>query len=480
MVDLDESPVLSDKDRIRQHEVESQLAALRSPSPNIRAAAARRLGDLQSGLDELLDALHDPSEYVRSAASMALGSFAGHERAGEISEFLLAEIDDASEKVCQSAIRSLGMLHARETRPEIEEFLDDPNPYILGSAVLTLARFGADDLAPRLARYLNHESSYVKTQAARAAATLKYAPAGPEIIRLLKATRAARLAEGFSDPVAGIDRREDDLFNLQNQLVRAAGELRLEDAVPLLIEIAQKDIGFRGLAVEALIAIGADIAPEMLAGLLADPSIYLRKRLVYLMIQHNYRPALPLIRTLLDDENATIRVAALQAITQMADAGSLPRVAWMSFHDSNPFIRVQAVEALAALEGPASMQRLVGLAADANFQVRRCVAAYLLQWQSTDPQALLALSRFVSDFPTDELAPTIQSFLDQQAYSPSQDAPLEPAMVLVPPEVQSSANDLLASLEDWRQSLRRDPQPARQEAEAALDYLIDILRRIED
>ena len=108
-----------------------------------RAAAARRLGDLQAGRDALLDALNDPHENVRSAAALALGNFGDSEETGEIIEFLLAAIDDPSEKVCQAAIRSLGMLRAVIALPEIEEFLDDPNPFITGAAILALARLGA-------------------------------------------------------------------------------------------------------------------------------------------------------------------------------------------------------------------------------------------------------------------------------------------------------------------------------------------------
>ncbi len=400
---------------MRQREIENQLSALHAPLAGARAAAARRLGDLQAGCDALLDALKDPHENVRSAAAQALGSFSGSEKAPEIIETLLAAIDDPSEKVCQAAIRSLGTLHAEAARPEIEEFLEDSNPFIAGAAVLALARLGASDLAPQLASLLHHENSYIKIQAVRAVGLLKYAPAGADIVRLLEETRQERQANGPVDLQTRLEWREDDLYSLQNQLIRAAGDLRLKEAVPMLIETAQKDIGLRGLAIEALIAIGADFDPELVTNLLSDPSVYLRKRLMALITQHNYRQALPLIRPLLRAENASTRSAALQAVTQMNDAGCLAEVVWMCFHDSNPFVRVQSVQSLVLLAGKQAIPQLIQLAGDANFQVRKAAVARLAEWEPTEKPILAVLARFSAGSQEDELTPVIAAILQKTA-----------------------------------------------------------------
>ena len=62
------SSPLTEKGDLRRHEIETLLAELHSHVSGIRAAAAKRLGDLQAGIDELLVTLHDPSDYVRGAA----------------------------------------------------------------------------------------------------------------------------------------------------------------------------------------------------------------------------------------------------------------------------------------------------------------------------------------------------------------------------------------------------------------------------
>ena len=467
-----------EKDLLRQREIEAQVAALSSPAPSARAAAARRLGDIQARADALLPLLDDPSEGVRAAAAMALGSFQGHERVEEIIDYLMSTIDDSSEKVCQSALRSLGMLQAEVARPEIESFLDDPNPYIAGAAILALARIGAEDLAPQLASFLESPSPYLQMQAARAVGILKYHPAGHTVARLLAQTRATRQAMGFSDPAARADHRDNDLYNLQNQLIRAAGELQWKEAVPTLLEIARQDIGFRGLAVEALIAIGADLDPALLAGLLSDPSIYLRKRLIQLITHYGYQPALPLLRDLLSEENVTVRGAALQAVTDLRDAEALDRVRWMGYHDANPFLRVLAVQGLAALGGAQELPHMASLAVDANYQVRRVACGFLLAWNAGDPIGLNALAAYLRDFPADPLAPEIQSFLAERNYQPQQTAPAEPAApYLVPPEIEMAAPGLLDQLERWQAGLQHEPARPAQELRAALALVIASLRR---
>lgn len=471
-----------DRAVLRQREIENQLAGLRSPIPGARTAAARRLGDLQAGSEALLAALSDPYENVRSAAAQALGGFSGSENAPEIIDALLSTIDDPSEKVCQAAIRSLGTMHAEEARPEIEEFLNDPNPYISGAAILALARLGAADQAARLAAFLNNENRYIKMQAVRAVSLLKYTPAAPQILHLLQTTRQERLAAEQNDLQSRLEWREDDLYSLQNQLIRAAGDLQLQEAVPLLIEIAQKDIGLRGLAVEALIAIGADIAPELLNNLLADPSVYLRKRLIALMVQHNYVQALPLIRPLLRAENASTRSAALQAVTQMMDTGTVAEVIWMCFHDSNPFVRVQAVQSLVTLSGQDALPHILLLSGDANFQVRRAAVSHLVEWVPVGQAALAALAHFSRDYPEDELSPIIGAHLQKNNFQLDETGEGKSAVKsLLPPELLAEAPSLLVSLDRWRMVLRQTSEPTgpeAQEIEEALSLLIHHLGEV--
>jgi HEAT repeat protein len=249
------------------------------------------------------------------------------------------------------------------------------------------------------------------------------------------------------------------------------------------MEIAQKDIGLRGLAIEALIAIGADVDAELLTGLLADPSVYLRRRLILLIIQQNYRRALPQLRPLLRDANISIRGAAIQAVTQMQDHESLGQIRWMAAQDSNPFIRIQAVEAVAKLMGREAASHLLALTNDSNFQVRRAAIRHLLEWEIQDTAVLTSLARFAQSFPEEELTAQIYKALQQYGFdlAYAEQAPHRTDNLLVPDELLSKIPNLIMQLEGWQKSLRQaetlmqDPEAER--TDKALTYLIDILKR---
>lgn len=469
-----------DRELLRQQDITHQMKMIRSNLASTRAAAARRLGELKAGADALLDALHDSYDSVRLAAAGALGSFSSDEQAGEIIEALLAAIDDPSERVGQAAVRSLGLLRAVSARDEIEALLEDENFYIVGAAILALGRMGAEDLGPRLAEFLDHESMYIQTQAVRAVGMLGYAPAGPRLVTLLAHSRALRQAAGRVDPQAYLEHREDDLYTMQNNLVRAITALRVKEAAPLLVEIAQKDVGLRGLAVEALIAIRAELDLEAMSGLFSDPSSGLRRRLITLMAQQNYRQALPFLRKLLADTNVASRSAAMQALTHMRDLESLPQLEWIAYHDQNPFARVQGVHSVAGLLGREAAQKLLPLTNDANFEVRRAAVLHLYEYLPTDPDELAALARFARDFPADVLATSISARLDGMGYTlpPEAEHPEPVLEPLVPQTVLARADQLRGLLEIWRQELggAEITDPERIKTRIALEHLITLLK----
>ncbi len=470
-----------DRELLRQQEIAHQLKMIRSNLASARAAAARRLGELKTGVEVLLDALQDSYDSVRLAAAGALGGFSGDAQVEDVIEALMAAIDDPSERVGQAAVRSLGMLRATSARPEIEELLEDSNPYIVGAAILALGRLGAEDLAPRLAEFLGHESLYIQTQAVRAVGMLNYAPAGPQLVELLAHSRKLRQSAGRLDPQAYLEHREDDIYTLQNHLVRAITGLKVKEAAPILIEIAQKDVGLRGLAVEALIASQVELNPEAIAGLFADPSAGLRRRLIGLMAQQNYRQALPFLRKLLEDPSVSSRSAAMQALTQMQDLESLPQFVWIAYHDPNPFARVQGVHSVAGLLGREAIAKLLPLSNDANFEVRRASVLHIYEHLPTEPEALAALARFARDFPSDVLAISISARLEGMGYTlPPESEAAQPGMMpLVPVSMRTHAEPLAALLAQWRQELgdMETQDPELMKTSIALDHLLELLKK---
>jgi HEAT repeat protein len=474
-----------DRDVLRQQEIAHQMSQAHSHLIATRAAAIRRLGELRAGVDILLDALEDSPEHVRVAAAGALGNFVEDARSAEITDALLSAIDDPSEKVCQSAIRSLGLLHAQEARPDIEAFLDDPNPYIVGAAILTLGRLKAKDLGPRFVEFLDHKSLYIQTQAVRAISYVGYTPAGPRLVEMIHQFRQARRSADHPTPQAFLDHQEDELYTILNHLLRTVSELKTREAISILTEIVQQDVGLRGLAVEALIATGADISPQMLSSLLGDPSIQLRRRVINLVSKARYRPALPLLRKMLEEDSAVMRSLALQAVTQMRDLEALPQIEWMCYHDTNPFTRIQAVHSLAAFVGNDEQERLLPLADDANFEVRRSAVTHLLENPVSNRAIARALARFAQGYPDDELNASIADALGKAGIDLT--GTEEPASVkgisatLLPEAMRSDAPHLLDLLERWLRANSEDPAALRsletQKLRVSLEYLIELLKR---
>jgi HEAT repeat protein len=417
-------------DPAHQQEIEAFLFALRSKDFHVRVEAVRRLGKLKAGPDVLLPALDDPSHSVRAEAAAALGTIRPEQITPELEDRLMAAIDDPSDRVCSAAIYSLGRLGIRSSLSQIEACLDDTNPYVLSAAILALARLGGRDLGDQLASYLDHEDIHPQIAAIRALVHLDYRPAGPKLLSHVEANLHRE--------------RQGKKGDLMANAVAALGLLQVREAIPLLIYIAQSEVGLRGKAVQALMALEAEEAAPVLAKMLAEPSGRLRESLVFMMIEADYRPALPLIRPLLEDPTGYLRDAALQAVMKMGDTAAARQVRWMCFHEPQPFTRLRAVDCLVSLLGREAIPDLVALKDDLNTEVRRAVAAHLGGWETLPPEALWALSNMADQDPNAETAALARQALS--AYPSVTDLVLPTERPAPAPRLPQAVADLTPSL----------------------------------
>ena len=426
----------------RQAEIEKRLAELRARDPRARARAAQRLGELEAGAEALLRALDDRNAYVRSAAAEALGYATAEALAPDIIDALLAAINDPNDYVSSAAIRALGRLQAEPAREQIIECLDDRNPHVVEAAVLALARLGPPALAARLAQFLSVENEGLGAAAARAMAALGYAEAGPELLRQLE---------------LGLQRewRGHNRLYVLRCYVEALARLQVRAAIPLLLEIAQRQVGLRSAAVEALMELQAAEAAPLLATMLSDPSERLRRNLIQLMQQAGYRLALPIIRPLLHDPSISVRRAALAAVTQWRDAGSLAQVRRLCQQEGNPYLRAQAVSSLQALAGEQAMPDLLALIADPNTLVRQAALLGLDRYGKLPAEALAQINGLLAAEPVPEIAGAARAILARHAYTGPASGGEAQAVPppLVPASLSAQAPALLAALERWQEEL---------------------------
>jgi len=451
------------RNKNRQEEIENCLELIQSRNPRDRSYAAKRLGELKARPDILMSLMDDPNGFVRSASAEALGRSVALP-APEVISHLLAAIDDPNNYVCAAAVNSLGLLNASQAVSQVETCLEDPHPIVVQAAILAMARIDPGRIEDRLLEFLQSDEYLIHLAAARACGWLSHEACGPYILNALKEF----MTQG--------DQQDLKLPNLYIEVIT---RLKMTEAIPTLVDIAEREVGLRGAAVEALVEMNAEEAASILSPLLSDPSNRLRRNLIEMMMQADYEAALPLIRPLLKDSAITVRETALAAVSKWGDKVSVEEVRHIAYNDPNPFVRPQAVITLAKLLGQEALPDLVDLSEDLNIHVRRAVAQGMAELDYLTPEARTALLRLGKDEDTADFTREAFEAHDLSAIYPMPDIE-ETTNVPIPEELYSRSPLLLDLLESWQEALpglQRDFELEEiSEVDQALSTLIVYLR----
>jgi HEAT repeat protein len=424
------------KNNDKQEEIERCLNLTQSRNPRDRSYAAKRLGELKARPDVLMSLMDDPNGFVRSASAEALGRSV-ELPAPEVVSHLLAAIDDPNNYVCAAAVNSLGLLGAEGAIQQIEACLEDPHAIVAQAAILALARIAPHKIEPRLLDFLYSEEYLIHLAATRACGWLSHKQCGEFILQSLENAMATE------------DQRD---LKLPKLYIEVLARLDIHEAIPTLLEIAEREVGLRGAAVEALVEMNVEAAASVLTPLLNDPSNRLRRNLIEMMVQADYDAALPLIRPLLRDSAITVRESALAAISKWRDKVSVEDVRYMAYSDPNPFVRPQAVITLTNLLGQDALSDLVNLSEDLNLHVRRAVAQSLAEMDYLTPEAKRALLSLAKDEDTIEFAREALRVHDLSAVHPLP-TPQSKMKVPIPDGLIPDPEHLQALLENWQASL---------------------------
>lgn len=455
------------RNKVKQEEIERCLKLIQSRNPRDRSYAAKRLGELKTRPDILMSLMDDPNGFVRSASAEALGRSV-ELPAPEVISHLLVAIDDPNNYVCAAAVNSLGLLQAKQAVEQVEACLNDSHPIIVQAAILAMARIDPSRIKDRLVEYMQSDEYLIHLAATRACGWLSYEKCGKHILQALK---------NFMD----LDEQQD--LKLPKLYIEVLARLRVKEAIPTLLEIAEREVGLRGVAVEALVEMNAEEAASILSPLLNDPSNRLRRNLIEMMMQADYEAALPLVRPLLRDSAITVRETALAAISKWQDKVSADEVRNIAYNDPNPFVRPQAVITLTKLLVQETLPDLVDLAEDLNVHVRRAVAKSLAEVDYLTPDAKAALLRLANDEETAEFTRKALEIHDLDSLRPM---PLVNKAITtpIPEELREEAELLLEYLEEWQEylpELQRDfDLDQLSEVDQALSTLILYLREVED
>lgn len=449
----------------KQEEIERCLKLIQSRNPRDRSYAAKRLGELKARPDVLMSMMEDPNGFVRSASAEALGRSV-HLPAPEVVSHLLAAIDDPNNYVCAAAVNSLGLLQAEQAVEQVEACLQDPHPIVVQAAILAMARIDPERIKDRLLDFLHSDEYLIHLAATRACGWLSHEACGGHLLDTLRNFMATN---------------EDQDFKLPKLYIEVLARLNHKEAIPTLVEIAEKEVGLRGVAVEALVEMDAEEAAAILSPLLSDPSNRLRRNLIEMMMQADYETALPLVRPLLRDSAITVRETALAAISRWRDLVSVEDVRNIAYSDPNPFVRPQAVITLTRLLGQEALPDLVDLADDLNMHVRRSVAQCLAEMEYLTSEGKAALIRLANDSDTVEFTREALIAHDLSAIRPLPE-PKPKSTVPLPEELTQESGYMLDLLETWQESLpdlqRSFDLEELSDVDHALSTLILYLREI--
>ena len=442
-----------------KEEIERCLRLIQSRNPRDRSYAAKRLGELKARPDILMSLMDDPNGFVRSASAEALGRSV-ELPAPEVISHLLAAIDDPNNYVCAAAVNSLGLMKAEQAIQQVEACLDDQHPIIVQAAILAMTRIDPEKIRNRLMEFLHSDEYLIHLAATRACGWLGYKPCGKVVLEALKNFMA-------------VNEQQD--LKLPKLYIEVLAKLFVEEAIPTLVDIAEHEVGLRGMAVEALVEMNAEEAASILSPLLSDPSNRLRRNLIEMMMQADYKTALPLVRPLLRDNAITVRETALAAISQWQDKVSVEDVRNIAFNDPNPFVRPQAVITLTRLLGQEALQDLVALSSDLNLHVRRAVAQCLAEMEYLTPEAKRVLLHLAGDQDTAEFGQESLEKFNLDGFQPVPTISETKTTTPIPEDLNGETELLLNFLETWQGALPDLKQAIELDRLSDLDHALSTL-----
>ena len=341
---------MTDESDLQSRNIKQLLEEIKSENPRVRSAAAERLGVLSTGIEALQIATTDRNSYVRAAAAEALGAFERDEAALYLGDLLF----DTNPFVRSAAIRSLGRIGATEYAGTISEALEDSNPHIRAAAMRTLSELRAPATAELLVEGLEDPHRKIRLDAARGLRNL----AEPSTFEPMHQA----LNKALENP-----RRDLPFINTLIQALAAAGTV--EQVGPLLVTLIQEAVGCRTVAARSLRSFSYEPARRTLERSLTDRNPNLRLAALQALTQIGVGPSVESVRVLLEDEDSRVQRAACRVLVEAEDEEVIPVLRELAL-SPNPFLRPRALQGLIELDAEGNRDFLVALLTDNNIAVR--------------------------------------------------------------------------------------------------------------
>jgi putative heme-binding domain-containing protein len=317
------------------------LPALQDNDPEIRAQAARWLGDIKykEAGNKLIPLLKDSYSRARFFAAEALGRIEYEPAINSLIELLRNNNDE------DALLRHAGSLAlARIGKPEpIINLSKDSSRAVRIAAVVALRRMSN----PGIANFLNDADEFIVTEAARAINDdLSIKDALPALGNLLKTTNFKNEA-------------------LIRRCINANVRIGTDEALQNVIDYAKKEGNPAKLRVEAIDALSTWAKPSVLdrvdgryRGVIQRDSVYVKNKTSESLIQ------------LLNNKDAAVRLSAVKAVSKLKISQGSSQLMALLKNDKDPSVRSEALKAMVSLNDPQVSDAIKNAIADKDKAVR--------------------------------------------------------------------------------------------------------------
>jgi HEAT repeat protein len=333
--------------------VESLFERCRDEVESVRRAAIEHIPYLDDPRTPSIvaDALENGTAKVRASAAQAFGQLEGPRTLSS----LLAAVADPDPWVRYFSARSIGRLGLPDGVPALERLAQtDPANHVRIAAVESLARIGGARVVAFLAPFVESNDNDLARAAIAGLGLIGHPDALPPLLAALRSPDPARRVDalravgerggpGAVDAlrwVAGADAEPQ----VVQSAIRALSRLATPEAVETLITLTSDPIR-REACVTALSQLGKEQIQLIGQGLRhAQPAV--RRAVVEVLGRMKQQEASGLLSTALQDNDASVRLAAVNALAHLGSRSAERQLVTMARTDPEPAVRRAAKKAL--------------------------------------------------------------------------------------------------------------------------------------
>lgn len=329
------------------------LAACADPDLNVRRAALEHVPFLEDARVSAIlgNALRDPQAQVRAAAARALA----YTESALALPLLLAALDDRDPWVRYFAARSLGRHASPEALPALARLAQsDEARHVRASAIEALGHIGGPRAVAVLAPLAADEDRDIARAALAGLGLVSHPDALPPLLSALRSPQPERqldavraLAERGGAGAAGALQwvaTADPNAEVARAAIEALARLATPEAIAALVALTANEAR-REACIAALAQAGEQHAEQVARGLShAQPAV--RRAIVEALARMKRPLASELLATALDDPEASVRLAAVQALDRLGSRRAERQLAALAHSDPDLAVRRAAQLAL--------------------------------------------------------------------------------------------------------------------------------------